>query len=155
MATSVKPVYTLGGSSFATLGVYVTSATGLFSLPKLKPPQTVDWPDKNGVVVDLAKPRYQPREIVLYCMSKGATGAAALAGVTSIIALLNTAGLKTLTVALGASTYSYSVYSEDGVDITRKYWGSGKVVIEFTVKLKEPHPVLFVPSDQETPIEAD
>lgn len=149
MATSVKPVYTLGGSSFATLGVYVTSATGLFSLPKLKPPQTVDWPDKNGVVVDLAKPRYQPRDIVLNCMSKGATGAEALNGVTSVIALLNTAGLKTLTVTLGNTTYSYSVYCKEGVEITRKYWGGGKVVIEFTVKLEEPHPVNFVPSDAE------
>lgn len=151
MAASVKPVYTLGGSSLATLGVYVSSATGLFSLPKLKTPQTVDWPDKNGVVVDLATPRYQPREIVLNCYSKGATGAAALSGLTSVINILKGSGLKTLTVSLGATTYSYSVYAKDGVDLTRKYWGDGKVVIEFTVKLEEPHPVNFVPSD--TPAE--
>lgn len=147
MAASVKPVYTLGGSSLASLGVYVSSATGLFSLPKLKAPQTVDWPDKNGVMVDLAEPRYQPRDITLNCFSKGDTSAAAMAGVTAVISRLNTAGLKTLTVALGTSSYSYQVYCEDGVDITRKSWGSDKVVIEFTVKLKEPHPVNFVPSD--------
>ena len=147
MAASVKPTYSLGGSSFASLGVYVTSATGLFSLPKLKTPNTVDWPDKNGVVVDLTTPRYQPREITLNCFSTGETGAQALGGVTAIMGLLNTAGLKTLTVTLGNSSYSYQVYCKDGVDISRKSWGGGKVVIEFTVKLEEPHPVNFVPSD--------
>lgn len=147
MATSLKPVYTLDGSSLESLGVYVSSATGLFSLPKLKEPQTVDWPDKNGVMVDIVNPRYKPRDITLNCFSKGATGAAAMAGVTAVIAKLNTAGLKTLTLTLGTSSYSYQVYCEDGVEISRKSWGSGKVVLEFTVKLKEPHPVNFVPSD--------
>lgn len=149
MAASIKPVYRLGNSSLESLGVYVQSATGLFSLPKLKTPQTVDWPDKNGIVVDLEKPRYQPREIVLNCFSKGETTSGALAGVTSIIGLLNTAGLKTLTVTLGETDYSYEVYSKEGVEITKKSSGGGKVVIEFTVKLEEPHPFLFVPSDRE------
>lgn len=147
MATSVKPVYSLGGSNLAALGVYVQSATGLFSLPKLKTPQTVDWPDRNGVIVDLEKPRYQPREITLNCFSKGESTAAALSGLTSVINILKTKGLKTLSVTLGNTSYSYQVYCKDGVDIGRKTAGSGKVVIEFSVKLEEPHPVNFVPSD--------
>lgn len=147
MATSVKPVYTLASTALTSIGVYVTSATGLFSVPKMKQPQTVDWPDKNGVTVDLAAPRFQPRAITLNCISKGATTAAALAGFTAIANLLKTAGLKTLTVALGNSSYSYSVYCKDGIDLTAKRTGGGKVVIEYSVKLEEPHPVNFVPSD--------
>ena len=137
----MKLNYTLDGTSLASLDVYVQSATGLFSLPKLKTPQTVDWPDRNGVIVDLKKPRYQPRTITLNCFTKGT------AGVLSVINLLNTAGLKTLTVAYGTSSYSFDVYCKDGVEITKKTTAGSTTVVEFTVKLEEPEPKLFVPSD--------
>ena len=147
MANPVKPVYTLASTALTSIGVYVTSATGLFSIPKMKTPQTVDWPDKNGVTVDLAAPRFQARAITLNCLSKGADTADALAGFTAVVNLLKTTGLKTLTVAIGNSSYSYSVYCKEGVEITAKRSGGGKVVIEYAIKLEEPHPVNFVPSD--------
>ena len=139
--------YSIDGSSLEDLGINVQSATGLFSLPKLKTPQTVDWPDKNGVIVDLEKPRYQPREITLNCWSSGANGAAAVAGLTSLFGLLNTKGLHTLTVKISNSSFSYKVYCKDGIDTGTKRWGGGKVIVEFSVKLEEPQPSNFVPSD--------
>lgn len=142
-------MYSIDGNSFDSLGINVSSATGLFSLPKLKAPQSVDWPDKNGVIVDLAKPRYQPRDITLNCWSSGANGAAATAGARSLYGILTGAGLHTLSVKISTSTFTYSVYCEDGIDVSKR-WGGGKVIAEFAVKLKEPHPSLFVPSDEET-----
>lgn len=140
--------YSMDGSSFESLGINVSSAKGLFSLPKLKAPQSVDWPDKNGVFVDLTKPRYQPREITLHCWSSGSNGAEAVGGATALYSILTGQGLHTLSVTIGQASFSYSVYCEDGIDVTKR-WGGGKVIAEFEVKLKEPKPSAFVPSDTE------
>lgn len=139
--------YKIDNHSFSSLGINVSSATGLFSLPKLKAPQSVDWPDKNGVIVDLAEPRYQPRDITLNCWSSGANGAEAVGAATTLYGYLTGVGLHTLEVSIGQSTFSYWVYCEDGIDVSKR-WGGGKVIAEFTVKLKEPHPANFVPSDR-------
>ncbi len=144
MATTIT--YKIDNTGLSDLGIKVSSATGLFSLPKLKEPMIVDWPDKNGVVVDLSAPRYQPREIVLNCFSSGATGAAAMAPAISLYNILTGSGLHTLSVTIGSSTYTYNVYCEEGIEPTKR-WGGGKVIAEYAVKLIEPKPSHFVPSD--------
>ncbi len=149
MAEVVKPVYTLAGTELTSVGVWVQSAAGLFSLPKMKTRQTVDWPDKNGVIVDLEEPRYQPRSITLNCLSRGKTSGEAMAAVIGLMNRISTKGLKTLTVSLGGTAYSYEVYCKEGIEVSRKSAGGGKVVVEFTVKLEEPHPVNFIPNDKE------
>ena len=147
MASAVT--YTIDSINLTTSGVYVESATGLFSIPKRKTPFSVSWAEHNGEVVDLEKPCYEKREITLNCWCSGKTGAEVISKAGAVLATVTTKGLHTLSVTIGTSSYSYQVYAAGDTDIVRSRSGN-KIIGKFALKLVEPNPTLFLPNTSNT-----
>ena len=68
----------------------------LLAFPAMKEPEKNDWPEEDGIEVDLSDPKLQPREIAISFLSDSNTQA------SDLIAYLSDKGLHTFRVpALG------------------------------------------------------
>ena len=66
MAAKSAITYKLNGFDLATTwGIHISGSRGVLDLPSLKQPQKYIWADYHGEIVDLEKPRYNTRSIIL------------------------------------------------------------------------------------------
>lgn len=132
--------YTIDGQTFLSHGVYVTASKGMLDMPALKEPQTVDWPDSHGTVVDLAAPRYTNRVIELECFLKASGKLDFFQKVNAFLQIFQGPGLHRLDVRISSTPLIYMVYIADGVNIDKR-WHQYEMFGTFTLKLIEPSPI--------------
>lgn len=133
--------YYLDGVDLKQYGVFVSNSVGLLSLPKLKSPLSVEWKDHHGIMVDLTKKYYKPREIKLNCFIKASDNADLVAKVNAFSSLFAKPNLRQLLVQVEpAEPLAYMVYCEEDVEVN-KTWTNGVVVGTFTLSLIEPEPI--------------
>ena len=84
----IDNLYIDGMSARWRFGCWVTRGgyDGLLSLPAMREPEENDWPEEDGVEVDLSDPRLEPREIPVTFLADTVTGA------TDLVAYLSTPG---------------------------------------------------------------
>lgn len=132
---------------FSTYGVRVESSKGLTDLAKRKNPMSVNWSDKDGESLDLARATYQPREITLKCWMPAEGMVDFLHKCANFEALWMTqgsgGGVHHLQVVLNEArrdgTLNYFCYTKDGIAYDKR-WSNSQMVGVFTLKLIEPEP---------------
>lgn len=57
-------------------GVWVTKGgyNGLLAFPAMKEPESNDWPEEDGIEVDLSDPKLEPKEATISFLSTRTTG---------------------------------------------------------------------------------
>jgi hypothetical protein len=133
--------YLINGENIKDMGITVSESNGLFDLPKMKTPFSVDWPDYHGEVVDLTDKRVVAREIELKCWMKADNKMDFVTKVNKLVAIFQQDGTQRLTVDIHPTKpLIYEVYCESGI-VFSKRWRSADMIGEFSLKLKEPQPV--------------
>ena len=86
--------YIDGQSTRLRFGVWITRGgySDLLAFPALKEPEENDWPEEDGVEVDLSDPRLQPKEVSITFFAHTNVGA------TDFVAFLATPGYRTLRI---------------------------------------------------------
>jgi len=146
MASTIK--YQLDGIDLKTFGIYISASRGVLDLPSLKQPQKYDWPDYHGEIVDLEKPRYNTRSLILdaWIETKGASdsiGAMVVFAekVKGFYEAVTKPGLHQLLVFISPEKpLAFMVYMKDGMDVTKK-WRDAQMFGTFQIKLEEPEPM--------------
>ena len=132
--------YTVNGVDFKTYGVYVSEGKGMMDGLKMKTPQSVDWPDCHGKIVDLQAKRFEERTITLECFLKAAGETDFISKLKTFLDLFNTDGTQRLHLEIDTAVLPFEVYCGDGITVKKK-WRSDVMTGEFTLKLTEPDPV--------------
>ena len=136
--------YSINGISFASLGIVVSDSDGVIDGLKLKEPFAVNWPDANGLVVDLLRPRFEAREIKLQCFLVAANPGALIAQTNALIAQLVKFGTQRLQInPVSGKPLVYEVYSKSGFEVEKK-WRDAQTPAKFSLSLIEPQPVKWV-----------
>ena len=144
----MKVTYYVNGVDFKTMGVTVTASRGLLNSLKRKEPLKAEWPDHHGEVVDLAKPRFEAREIVLDCIITAASSTALIAATQIFTTAWSSAGTKRLLVdvndgATGMKPLIYEVFLTEEIVISKK-WRAASALASFKLSLREPEPLKMV-----------
>lgn len=122
-------------------GVVIEKSSGLLSRAKLKAPVTTSWQDYHGEIVDLAKPRKEPRIITLKGWMMAENKGDLTTKWNAFMRIFDQAGTRRLTVDVHPThPLVYEVYLAEDTDIDKK-WRNDTMVGTFTLKLREPEPV--------------
>lgn len=133
----------------AEYGVHVSGSTGLVGRPDFKKTSVFSWDYLNGESIDLARRRYDTRNIRLRCWLKASSKQAAVDNINTFLKAFDTHGLVRLHVDFvnsnnqiqtGTKGLFFLVYLADS-DIKNVVWRSGSQTIIFDIILKEPSPV--------------
>ena len=136
--------YSINGVSFSSLGIVVSDSDGVVDGLTLKEPFSVNWPEAHGLVVDLNRPRFEPREITLECFLLAATPSAFIAQNNALKIQLAKSGTQRLYVQpIQGKPLVFEVYAPNGYKIKKK-WRDAMTPSPFTLKLIEPQPVKMV-----------
>jgi hypothetical protein len=111
-------------------------------LPSLKQPQKYEWADQHGEIVDLEKPRYNSRQIILDAWIETTAGKLDFVEkINAFFALLRRPGLRQMAAFISPdSPLVYMVYTKDGIEVAKK-WRDVQMYGTFQIKLEEPEPV--------------
>lgn len=133
------------GVNFKTFGVEVSSEEGLLDELERKDPPRMEWESMHGEVVDLSRPRWQPREIKLECYIVASSNSAFIRAKNRFAAAFNTAGAHRLTCEYAGTVkpLEYDVYRIGNMEVTND-WTDDLKVGTFTVTLREPQPIKMV-----------
>ncbi|GAB3883494.1 hypothetical protein [Spirosoma agri] len=134
--------YFINGSKFKDRGIYVSSSDGLFDNLPLKDPQTFDWPDYHGVVMDLSAPRFGARIITLKCFIKSDEGVDEfIERIQQFITQFTKPGTQRLKInAHSTKPLVYEVILQNSINLNKKFRESN-MVGTFDLVLMEPDPV--------------
>lgn len=150
--------YLLDGVDFKQYGVFVKSSKGLVDGLKMKDPHKVDFDGYHGTAIDLSRPRFEEREIMLECFITTTGGKLEFVRkVKAFLDLFSTrhnapsgstlnadlcpAGLHRLMVDIHpVKALVYEVYLPNATDVD-KTWNDASMTGTFTLKLREPEPV--------------
>jgi hypothetical protein len=143
--------YKLDGTDLSTFGIHISASRGVLDLPSLKQPQTYDWADYHGAIVDLEKPRYNTRSLILdaWVETKATGSSTGVVGVMNnfaerikdFYAAVTKPGLRQLLVYINElRPLVFMVYMKDGMDVTKK-WRDMQMFGTFQIKFEEPEPV--------------
>lgn len=149
--------YLLDGVNFKEYGVFVSASKGLLGSLKMKDPLKVDFSGYHGEAVDLARPRFEAREITLECFIHSTGGKMEFVkAVTNFLSQFNkkhitstdivqaepvAAGLHRLTIDIHPTkALVYEVYLPDATQV-EKVWNDRDMTGTFTLTLREPEPV--------------
>ena len=122
-------------------GVVIEKSSGLLSRAKLKAPVTTSWQHYHGEIVDLAKPRKEPRIITLKGWMMAENKGDLTTKWNAFMRIFDQAGTRRLTVDVHPThPLVYEVYLAEDTDIDKK-WRNDTMVGTFTLKLREPEPV--------------
>ena len=133
------------GVNFKTYGVEVSSEEGLLDELERKDPPRMDWDSMHGEVVDLSRPRWQPREIKLECFIVASSNSAFIRAKNRFAAAFNASGLHRLTCEYAGTVkpLEYDVYRVEKMEVKNE-WTDDLKVGAFTVTLREPQPIKMV-----------
>ncbi len=134
-------LYWIDEQKFTDFGVYVEDSKGLIDALETKEVQTVDWAGEHGVVPDLERPRFMPREITLDCFFKSDGYMDFTLQMNEFLSKFKTKGTHRLRVDIDRRRpLVYEVYMESANEIKKK-WRNSEFFGKFTLKLKEYLPV--------------
>ncbi|MCW0487117.1 galactose-binding protein [Riemerella anatipestifer] len=133
-------LYNLNGKYFKDFGVFISESKGLLDKPKLKSRRSYDWAEYHGKAVDLAKPKYDEREIELKCWVEGETWSQMKTNFDTLLSEFDKEGLARLVVEYLGNALVFDVYLSDGVELEKSF-KEGKMIGFFTLKMKDPNPI--------------
>lgn len=134
-------LYWIDDNKFLDFGVYVEQSKGLIDALKTKEITKVDWAGGHGVIADLERPRFMPREITLECFFKSNGYNDFVYRQNEFLSYFKTKGTHRLKVEIDRRRpLVYEVYMEDATDIVKK-WRNGEFIGKFNLKLVEYLPV--------------
>lgn len=130
---------------FTDFGIHVSASRGVLDLPSLKQPQTYDWPDYHGVIVDLEKPRYNTRSIILDAWVETKAGMINFSDrIKGFYDVITKPGLHQLLSFISPDRpLAFMVYMKDGMEVAKK-WRDIQMFGTFQMKFEEPEPVKWV-----------
>lgn len=123
-------LYIDGESALGRFGVRVTRGgyNGLLAYPSLREPEANDWPEEDGIEVDLTDPKLEPREVLLSLMTTTDSGQ------MDLVAYLSDPGYHTFSVPSLGREWRLRL-SEQPSSNNHRRWAT------FTLKLIEDTPV--------------
>jgi len=136
--------YYIDSIDLSSLGITVSQAKGLFGLPKVKNALTISYPNRHGILVDLANPIYDVRSIELHCHLSASTRMEFLIRTNELVTtLFAKPNLRELRIDYDSQKpLFYYVYPNDGIAIERESkWDASRQLGQFTLKLLEPEPL--------------
>ncbi|MCU7583701.1 galactose-binding protein, partial [Riemerella anatipestifer] len=120
-------LYTLNGKYFKDFGVFISESKGLLDKPKLKSRRSYDWAEYHGKAVDLAKPKYDEREIELKGWVEGETWSQMKTNFDTLLSEFDKEGLARLVIEYLGNALVFDVYLSDGVELEKSF-KEGKMV---------------------------
>jgi len=133
--------YYINGINFRTYGVYVSESNGVLDNLILKSPLTADWDDYHGEIVDLSRPRYQSRDMVLSCFIEGVGKDEFIDRVQAFLGQFRKAGTQRLMITVHTGKpFVYEVYVPTSINL-KKQWSKAQMIGTFELTLREPQPV--------------
>ncbi|AEB71693.1 putative phage tail protein [Riemerella phage RAP44] len=133
-------LYILNSKYFKDFGVFISESKGLLDKPKLKSRRSYDWAEYHGKAVDLAKPKYDEREIELKGWVEGETWSQMKTNFDTLLSEFDKEGLARLVIEYLGNALVFDVYLSDGVELEKSF-KEGKMVGVFTLKMKDPNPI--------------
>ena len=133
----------------STYGIKVTATKGIIDQLAKKPTIVRNWPDYHGEQIDLAKPIYEPRDIVLYCTLIASSETDFYSKLQAFKTLFTPVGdfvnvpktQRLMFLVGGNNALVYEVYNKVGFEVEKK-WRIGRFMYgEFQLNLREPEPV--------------
>ncbi len=133
--------YSLNQLPFTTIGLFVAESSGVLDAPGPKEYFSVDWPDANGQVLDLSRPRYKERVIQLECVMLATSPENLATQLNALYSELRKAGTQRLRInPIDNKPLVFEVYLSGSVEVKKK-WRNGKMQAFFKLELTEPQPV--------------
>jgi hypothetical protein len=134
--------YYINGISFDSLSVHVSASKGIVDKLKVKEQQKYSWPEEHGDYVDLTKPRFEARDIILECFIEASSPADFITKMNAFWAQFEGAGTKRFMFVVDGidKPFVYEVFAPESIDV-EKEWNVGTMAGTFTLKLREPEPV--------------
>lgn len=129
--------YSFNGVSFSTWCVHVSQSTGLIGKPPLKQCDTFEYPGEAGAIPNLADTAYDVRTIKLDCWIKTTNVRSLITCYNQFTAMFKQTSTKTLSVTIGGTTLTFSVYLHS-ISELKKSFSDGVNVGTFTLTLVEP-----------------
>ncbi|WP_443945612.1 hypothetical protein ACJVDH_00440 [Pedobacter sp. AW1-32] len=138
--------YTLGGVDLESIGVLVESGSADFlKLPDMKDPYKYEWPDKNGVDVDLDNPVFKEKEITLNLAIVAYSEDEFWRNYNAFLNLIKTPGTKRMYVGdLGRSFFVYYNKMNSFTKLS-PISGTSKIGAKYSVTFNEPIPSMLKP----------
>ncbi|MFX1616304.1 galactose-binding protein [Riemerella anatipestifer] len=133
-------LYILNSKYFKDFGVFISESKGLLDKPKLKSRRSYDWAEYHGKAVDLAKPKYDEREIELKGWVEGETWSQMKTNFDTLLSEFDKEGLQRLVIEYLGNALVFDVYLSGGVELEKSF-KEGKMVGVFTLKMKDPNPI--------------
>ena len=142
--------YSINGKYFKDYNVLISSSDGIGDGLKRKKVNTYDWPEYNGLSVDLSSPKFEAREITLKGFVIGSNWDEMMENFNTVLYEFQKPGTQRLLIEpFNMKVRPYEVYMEDSTPL-EKTFKDGHMVGVFTLKLIEPNPikkVLYTTSD--------
>lgn len=135
-------VWSLNGKYFKDFGIYISSSDGILDELKQKKTDTKDWPEYNGLSLDLTKkPKYESREFELSGWIIGDSWLQMMDNFWEVFSDFRKHGKQRLLLdVFGEKTLVYDVRCEGGIDLTKSF-KKGQMVGVFKLKLIEHSPI--------------
>lgn len=136
-----KVSYLIDNVDLKDWDTYVSSSQGIVDGLKMKDPFKVEWSDEHGEVIDLARPRFDARDITLNCFMKAEGKQAFLVKSQNFLAQFRKPGTRRLMINVHPTKpLVYEVYVKDGISID-KTWNNELMIGTFQLRMREPEPV--------------
>lgn len=134
--------YYINATSFESLSVHVSASKGIVDKLKMKEQQKYSWTEEHGDFVDLTKPRFEARDIILECFIEASSPADFITKMNAFWAQFEGAGTKRFMFIVDGidKPFVYEVFAPENIDVVKE-WNAGTMVGTFTLKLREPEPV--------------
>lgn len=133
--------YSINGNYFKQYGVFVSASRGLIDGLKRRQPKTYQWAEYHGLSVDLDRPKYEAREIVLNCWIKGNDWQVMYDQFKAFMAEFSKPNTQRLLIEpFGYNGLPYEVYLAEDVKLDKRF-RNGEMAGVFTLKLIEPNPI--------------
>ena len=140
----INNTYTLDGKDLKDWGIYGTSSTGRFSVPKLKGINTVNYAGYNGEIPDFGDISCSARDIKLTCFMQRSGRKAFASTMQDFIKSFIKSGMIRLKIDIHPDyPLCYDVYLGDAVRPEYRLF-KGDIVAVFDLTLREAEPFKYV-----------
>ena len=134
-------LYWIDDNKFVDFGVYVSDSSGLVGALQTKEFVTVNWAGEHGIIADLERPRFMPREITLECFFEANGFMDFTLRMTEFLNYFKSKGTHRLKVEIDhRKPLVYEVYMTENTEIKKK-WKAEKFIGTFNLKLIEYLPI--------------
>jgi hypothetical protein len=138
-----KALYFIDGMDlWTTFGIGIEGGSDDFlKIPERKESTTHDWPDEDGIDVDLSRTFYKQREVTLKCWSKTANKTDFYAKYSELIALFRKPGTRRLSINRHNKDYYIHYKANSTFDsFNFTVLPSGNILTKFNITVVEVKP---------------